>query len=151
VRRGSHLPGVSSLRALSSPLLLRTELSTVAAVTLVLGVVIAAAPPQVIVTTGSLPLFEVWPDSLSLEQSRLAWGCAFTAASLALVALSWRPSHLWMQVVAWSTALTSGIWSLGSLAFAFDGRGSAIAAVVFTFPLLWVGFLLVRSVKGSGD
>jgi hypothetical protein len=141
---------VSALRSLSSPLLLRTEMSAVASVTLVLGVVIAAGPQKVVVTNGSLPLFEVWPDSWSITAARLAWGIAWCAASLALVALSWRATHLWMQVVAWSTAGTSGIWAFGSLWFAIDGRGSAIGAVVFTFPLLWVGFLLIRVVKGSG-
>lgn len=141
---------MSALRSLSSPALLRAEMTTVAVVTALLGVVVAVAPFEVVVTTGSLPIIEVWPDSWSLDQSRGAWGIAYGAAAAALVALSWRPHHLWMQVVVWSTAATSGIWSAGSLYFASQGRGSAIAAVVFTFPLLWVGFLLVRVVKGSG-
>lgn len=141
---------MSALRSLSSPLLLRTEMSAVATVTLVLGVVIAAGPQQLVVTSGSMPLFEVWPDSWSLTGARIAWGVAWVAAALALVALSWRTTHVWMQVVAWSTAATSGMWAAGFVWFAIDGRGSAIGAVVFTFPLLWVGFLLVRVVNGSG-
>jgi len=141
---------VSALRSLSSPSLLRLEMSAVATVSLILGTVIAVGPEHVIVTNGSLPLFQVWPDLWSMTMSRCAWGIAWCGSALALIALSWRSTHLWMQVVAWSTAGTSGIWAFGSLWFAIDGRGSAIGAVVFTFPLLWVGFLLLRVVKGSG-
>lgn len=141
---------MSALRSLSSPVLLRTEMTAVATVALMLGLVVALAPAQVIVTAGSRPIIDVWPDALTLTQSRVAWGVCWCLAAFAMVALSWRPTHLWMQIVVWSTAGTSGIWSAGSLWFAVQGRGSAIGAVVFTFPLLWVGFLLIRVVKSSG-
>lgn len=129
---------------------LRAELLSVAAVHALMGAVIAWAPRDIVVTSGSAPVFELMPRALDIDEARAAYAVLFTVTGLAISVLAWSATRLVVHVVAFLSVWSTGLWSLTFLIAALNGLGSALGAVVFPAILLWVGFLLIRVTQSSG-
>ena len=127
------------------------DVSFIAAVHIVFGLVIGLAPAEVVVTDGSRPVFQILPAILDVDEARAAWAVAYIITGLFVLALSWRPSKVGLMHFAWvPCGFTNGIWSLVFLIAAFNNQGSALGAVIFPTLLLWSGFAGVRVAQGIG-
>lgn len=96
-----------------------------------LAITLMFAPDSQVFTPGALPALELFP--------RQVWAVWFAVAALASAFLFDRVTVL-RQIVTWLMVIPLSFAWIGSLAIAvlIDGRGSAIAAVVWpTLLIMW--------------
>ncbi len=123
---------------------LRAELRVFAAIHAALGLVIAFAPADLVITGGSIEAFRVLPHVVPMESARILWALAFVAVSVLVGTLSRRRS-LRLQHVTWIEVVSvDTIWAGAFAAPLINGQGSAIAGVLCFLPVLWAFFLLAR-------
>ena len=130
----------------------RVELAIIVTFHLVAGVTIAFAPRSQVITTGTLPVFEILPSLLTADQARVLWAALYVAAG-ACAALLLARFSITRQVVTWLTVAFIGFSWAGTFGLAvLNGEGSAIGLVVWVVLLLWWTTVAVRiGLGGTGD
>ena len=131
---------------------LQAEASVLALVYLGLGLVIARAPRELVVVTGSIDAFEIMPNVLTIDTARWLWGAAFGVCGVLVAVTAVYPTETVQQVTQLAAFFADGLWATALILPLFAGRGSAPFAVVFPVILLWTGFVLarVRDARGPG-
>lgn len=142
---------MSALRSLSTPNWLRIELACLAAVHIVLGGIVALGDQALVVTTGSRPVFEIWPSVLSVSDLRWLWGYVFVIGGALFLWTASRQRIGRMIAAEIAVGFGHGTWSVSLFIAVLDGRGSAIGTVLFPALLLWCGFAGIRVWLSSGE
>lgn len=123
--------------------LLRIEMGVVAVFHLLVGITIAAAPREQIITPGTSAIFGTIPLH--------AWAIWFVVTGLAAAATVVRvtPFRLW---ATWLGAFPIGAgWIYGFSVAVTDGRGNAVFALVWPFLLIWWAFTALRMYLGGTE
>lgn len=103
----------------------RALLASCVAFHLILAVVLAIAPYDLVLTEGTRPVLDI--------ASRYVWATVFLAVAAAVGSLHWMRSRL-VHLAAW-TAVTflGGMWVTAFALAVLQGRGSAVGVVVWPF------------------
>jgi hypothetical protein len=111
----------------------RATVTTAAVFHAVMAMVIVLAPREIVVTDGTLPVFQMAP--------REAWAVLFAVAGVAAFLLAIKVT-ITRQLVTWFTIVPLGFaWTYAFADAVIAGRGSAIALLV------WLTLLAVWSIS----
>lgn len=101
-----------------------------------------AAPPQQVVTAGTLPVLDLLPG-LSVAEHRVGWAVVYLACTLLLIAVRISPTT-GRQLAAWFVVIPVGFIWAGAFGIAvIDGAGSAIGLSIWVVLLCWWGTVAV--------
>lgn len=148
-----RLPGnVPGSQVLNRVDWLRLELAIIAAFHVIAGFTIGCAPRSQIVTAGTLPVFEMFPSLLTVDQARFWWAVSYTVAGAFAAVLLFRVTSA-MQWITWLTVIPIGCTWVGTFSLAvLNGQGTALGVVVWMTLLLWWGTVAIRiALGGRGD
>lgn len=121
---------------------LRWQLSIIVTALLLLAITLAAAPTVQVVTPGTLPVLDLLPAA-SVAAHRIAWALWFAAAAV-LLACTWHRPAAALQISGWLLAFTGmGCWTTAQAIAVLDGRGSAVALVVWLTLIAWWGTVAI--------
>ncbi len=99
---------------------------------LTLSGVVLVAPAEVVVTEGTLPVFDL--------MGRVPWSLVFLLAGVTSLALAVKPTRA-REVVTWGVIIPAGFAWTGSIGVAvIQGRSSAVLLVVW--PTLMIVFAI---------
>lgn len=114
----------------------RVQVAVVAGFHLLAAFTILAAPTVQVVTVGTLPVFDLAP--------RPVWAVGFAGAGIAATMLAVRVT-LWRQLTTWFAVVILGsAWTTAICVAVIEGRGSAVAAIVWPTLLIMWGISAVR-------